>query len=124
MRTVSMVFALVGAALLLMSFVPRTAPAAAPMDDAAYGQALFAAKGCAQCHAHAAIIDSGMFADAYGANGAPNLTTYKAAPEFLRAWLKDPAAVRPGTAMPTLGLSDDEIAALIAFLNADASKTP
>lgn len=34
----------------------------------------------------------------------------------LRAWLKDPAAVKPGTAMPNLGLSDADLDALTTFL--------
>lgn len=35
---------------------------------------------------------------------------------WLRNWLKDPQAVRPGTSMPTFGFSDDEIDALISYL--------
>lgn len=35
---------------------------------------------------------------------------------FLRRWLSDPSAVKPGTDMPTLGLQPAEIDALIAFL--------
>ncbi|MFQ5720494.1 MAG: c-type cytochrome, partial [Acidobacteriota bacterium] len=35
---------------------------------------------------------------------------------WLRAWLKDPRALRPGTWMPQYRLDDDEIEALVAFL--------
>jgi cytochrome c oxidase subunit 2 len=42
-------------------------------------------------------------------------------PDFLRSWLKDPAAVRPGTQMPKLRLSAEEIEALIAFLVSESS---
>jgi cytochrome c oxidase subunit II len=36
--------------------------------------------------------------------------------ENLRAWLADPPAVKPGTAMPDLGLSQAQIDALVAYL--------
>jgi mono/diheme cytochrome c family protein len=34
---------------------PTSAPTADPQADAAYGRALFLAKGCDRCHHHAAI---------------------------------------------------------------------
>jgi len=37
----------------------------------------------------------------------------------VRSWLKDPRAIRPNTAMPDLGLRQEEIEALLAFLAAD-----
>jgi len=92
--------------------VPSTAVATA---DAAYGKAMFLAKGCATCHHHAALAGSGALGE-----GVPDLTTYRWNAEFLRSWLKDPAAVKPGTYMPTLNLKQDEIEALIAFLSAGA----
>lgn len=36
--------------------------------------------------------------------------------QYLRAWLTNPAAIRPGTQMPVLGLSKEEISHLIAYL--------
>jgi len=36
--------------------------------------------------------------------------------ENLRAWLADPPAVKPGTAMPNLGLTEAQIEALVAYL--------
>lgn len=36
--------------------------------------------------------------------------------ENLRGWLENPAAVKPGAQMPALGLAEDEIDALIAYL--------
>jgi cytochrome c1 len=50
--------------------------------------------------------------------GAPNLTDYTNDPVFLRRWLADPAAVKPGTPMPDLDVAPEEIEDLIAFLNA------
>ena len=137
MMKLSAAIAGVGLALLVLSAVPwppagqaTTAPAAptavptaSAAADAAYGRALFTAKGCVQCHRHAEFAGSGKFSGGYGAENAPDLTNYPANPGFLRAWLKDPAAVRPGTRMPNLGLSDEEIEALIAFLSANRATT-
>lgn len=79
------------------------------------GLALFRAKGCATCHRHAAVGGQ-----QFDWRGAPELTNYKVDATFVRRWLRDPGAVRPGTVMPNLGLSDAEIEALIAFLSANA----
>lgn len=100
-----------GLALLALSLLAGPAPAheavgtaAAPtLDLVDQGRALFRAKSCTTCH------DSGL-------HGAPNLRHYVPDAAFLRQWLRDPEAVRPGTAMPNLRLDDAEIEALIAFL--------
>jgi cytochrome c2 len=96
---------------------PTAAPTAAPMaaasDEVAYGKALFMAKGCATCHRHAAVSSSGFGPE----SGIPDLTTFRWTADYLRTWLKDPAAVKPATEMPNLGLKRDEIEALIAFLS-------
>jgi cytochrome c2 len=84
-----------------------------PAAPAEYGRVLLMAKGCIVCHRHEAI------AEAYwSAEVGPNLAHLKIDPDYLRRWLKDPSAIRPGTYMPTLGLSDGEIEALVAFLTA------
>jgi cytochrome c oxidase subunit 2 len=121
MIKLALVLAVLGLGLVLASFAPWRAgappgdshPAAPTPADAAYGRALFLAKGCAQCHRHAEVAHSGDFG---GMWNAPDLSTYRWDEGYLRKWLKDPSAVKPGTNMPTLGLNDDEIAALIAFL--------
>ena len=46
----------------------------------------------------------------------PDLTNVRLNADYLRQWLNDPSALKPDTAMPTLGLKSDEIEALIAFL--------
>lgn len=85
----------------------RPTPGATPAPPS--GAALFRTKGCATCHGF-----SGQ-----GTTTAPSLrgitTRYDAA--YLARWLKDPAALKPGTAMPNLRLSDEEVAALIDFLH-------
>ena len=37
--------------------------------------------------------------------------------EYIAAWLRDPAAVKPGTRMPKLPLTDKDITELSAFLS-------
>ena len=121
MIKISVVVAALGLALVLVSFVPSQAgalatggaPEAHSDSDLAYGRALFSAKGCITCHHHAAVAGSGALGE-----GNLDLTTYRWSDDYLRRWLQDPAAVKPGTLMPNLGLKSDEIEALIAFLSA------
>jgi len=77
------------------------------------GRELFIAKGCMLCHSH---NDTNKIRE-FGVDMGPNLTDFSASPDYLRVWLKDPAAAKSTAKMPTLGLSDSEIDALIAFIN-------
>jgi cytochrome c oxidase subunit 2 len=45
-----------------------------------------------------------------GAGVAPNT------PEKLRAWVKDPAVLKPGARMPAMNLSGDQLDQLVAYL--------
>lgn len=86
--------------------------------DAAAGRQLFIQQ-CAACH----IVTS--IPQARGRVG-PDLSTYATqpqiaglvpnTPENLARFLKNPSAVKPGTAMPNLGLSDQQVANLVAFM--------
>lgn len=89
--------------------------ATASLAPAELGETLFVAKGCVTCHEHGRVETTAQSLD-FG----PDLTYYSAGPEFLHTWLKDPAALRPGTQMPNLELKAYEIDALVAFLNADS----
>ncbi len=90
---------------------------AVPVDQAALGKALFSAKGCVMCHQHAEV-NKGQNVFWFGDTPAPDLTVNKFSADYLRSWLKDPAAIKPNTPMPSLNLQPDEIEALIAFLQA------
>lgn len=79
------------------------------------GRQLFIAKGCLTCHANSKASLSTKYMTIE--MGAPDLSKYSSAPEILFIRLKDPAAARSDTKMPNLGLKEDEINALIAFLN-------
>lgn len=92
---------------------PTKAPEIAPLSAYDTGQALFVAKGCVTCHSNSRIPN--RYVDLNVAIG-PDLTNHPQSAEYLRAWLKDPAALKPDTQMPNLGLRDAEIEALIAFV--------
>jgi cytochrome c oxidase subunit 2 len=106
----------------------QTAPAEPATEAlAAEGQQLFESQTCINCHA----ID-GYEAAAGGAAAevriGPNLTHFASRnkfaggifdvddPEQLAAWLRNPQAVKAGSQMPNLGLSDEQIDALSAYL--------
>jgi cytochrome c oxidase subunit 2 len=105
-------------------------PAAIPADDGslrAEGWNLFLNRGCTACHAI-----NGTEALGGGVNPGPNLThlasrstfagaTYDLTDENLSRWLANPEDLKPmqpdkNRGMPNLGLSDEEITALVAFL--------
>lgn len=98
----------------------KTAPPA-PTGPAAGGAQVFVApqKLCVTCHTVAGTEAK--------AEVGPNLThvgsrTTIAAgvldntPENLARWLRDPAAVKPGSKMPRLPLTEQDISALVAYL--------
>lgn len=107
------------AALLLAFSAQARSPEKTAVQQAGYasqydyGEALFVAKGCATCHANDRLPARYV---AFNVAIGPDLSAHPQSAEFLRAWLKDPAAIKPETKMPTLGLSDPEIEALIAFV--------
>ncbi len=120
-----LVFLLVVLAVALaVPLFNRYQQATARQTTAAYGRTLFQAKGCASCHHHDQIPNSGQYqagwlrdGQAQLTLGAPDLSAYPVNPPALRAWLQNPQSVRPQTPMPNLGLHPDEITALIAFLS-------
>jgi cytochrome c oxidase subunit 2 len=100
-------------------------PAPAPRDSAVMlGKQLVTKGACAGCH----IVRYGAAKDSttLGRTG-PNLTHFgrrrtlaagilENNAENLAKWLKDPPAVKPGSKMPNLGLKDEEIRYIVAYL--------
>ena len=100
----------------------NAAPPREPSDDdpdAVAGQGLFRAKGCASCHSV-----KGFAAGAVG----PDLTHLQQRKVFagalfdlneknLRRWLRNPPGEKPGSIMPNLNLTEEEITSLIAYLD-------
>ena len=92
--------------------VPLTA-GTSTLDAVDRGRSLFRDKGCVSCHRNdRAGGETGLMPI------GPDLSDYtNSDTDFLRRWLADPAAVRPGTQMIDLNLSEREIEDLIVFLN-------
>jgi cytochrome c oxidase subunit 2 len=87
---------------------------------AAAGKDLFLNKGCTTCHVIDGVADTAQVA-------APNLTHIASrdviagasltfTEDDLKAWLADPPYMKPGSYMPNLHLTSDEIDSLIAYL--------
>lgn len=123
----------IGLAALLMSLVivgssilvacgqdaRGVALAAVPGGDPQQGRAAIGTYGCASCH---------VIPGVRGANGTvgPPLNEYARrkyiagalpnTPENLIAWIMNPQAIEPGTAMPYLGVSELDARNIAAYL--------
>lgn len=87
--------------------------AAKPLAQAERGRRLYAAKGCIGCHQHEGSGAKGGFPV------APNLTNKHYGDAYLTQLLADPKKVLASSKnMPNLNLKPQEIAALVAFINA------
>lgn len=108
---------------------PVTSFAAAPElanADLGKGRQVLETKGCGSCHAFTGVAPIAAstppamapkdFARAHAL--APDLRTtrVRTTPAKLVAWLRDPAAVKPDTAMPKIALSAAEIRDVAAYL--------
>jgi cytochrome c len=93
---------------------------AAPAEgDADVGREALRQYGCASCHVIPGVT---------GANNhvGPPLTSFARreyiagtlinTPDNLRLWLQEPDAIRPGTAMPATGVTDEDAWHIIAYL--------
>jgi len=92
----------------------------ARQDEAAsVGRHVFEATACINCHAVAGTPATGRF--------GPDLTHMMSrrtiaagaaenTPEKLRMWIQNPEAIKPGSLMPAMKLSDAELDALVGYL--------
>ncbi len=90
-------------------------------DSAAEGKALIAQKGCGGCHVIPGVPGAagqvgpslaGVAGRATIAGGAVS----NSGPDDLKKWIENPPALKPGTAMPNLGLSDADATKIVAYL--------
>lgn len=90
-------------------------PVAANAADPAAGASVYGESFCASCHA--VQTPAG---DLVGGNTGPELTNVgsKVKPQWLAAWLRNPAAYDPDTLMPHYRFSDAQVALLTSFLGA------
>ena len=109
------------AALALAGCGARERGLAMAGGEAGRGKALVERYGCIACHAIPGI------AGPQGNVGPPLMHIGKRVylagilphtPAAMLAWLRDPPAVDPGTAMPRLGLSEQEARDIAAYLYA------
>jgi cytochrome c oxidase subunit 2 len=83
------------------------------------GRRVFETTACINCHAIRGTVANGRFGPdlthlmsrATIASGAAENT-----PENLRAWLRDPEAIKPGSLMPAMQLADAELDALVRYM--------
>jgi cytochrome c oxidase subunit 2 len=104
-------------------FARWTAAQQAPAADDAQareGRHLFASLACINCHTVRGTMANGVF--------GPDLThlmsrstigagVVRNTPENLRAWVDDPAALKPGALMPAMKLSRDHVDKVTAYLS-------
>ena len=97
------------------------APVIEPGSPAAQGQQIIATKPCVGCHTIPGVPGAtgtvgpnlnGIASRGKIAGGAVNNTE----PDDLKKWILNPAALKPGTLMPNVGLTDDEATNIVAYL--------
>ncbi len=97
----------------------QAVPAAPAAGLAAEGATIFAQRSCASCHAIAGTSAQAQIGpdlrhvatrDTLGTGILQNT------PANLRAWIKDPQAIKPGVHMPSVRLDDHQLDAVVAYL--------
>lgn len=95
-------------------------PAAAPQTAGARsGSAVFMANQCASCHAIRGTPAIGAVGPDLTHVGSRNTLAALAilnTPGRLEAWIRDPQHIKPGNRMPALGLPDDQLRSVTAYL--------
>jgi cytochrome c oxidase subunit 2 len=83
------------------------------------GQRIFESTACVNCHTVSGTAATGKFGpdlthlmsrETIAAGAAANTH------EMLRLWIKSPDAIKPGSKMPAMGLSDSDVNAVTAYL--------
>ncbi len=88
-------------------------------DAVSVGQKIFETTNCINCHNVAGTVANGRFGpdlthlmsrETIASGAVPNT------PGNLRLWIQNPDALKPGSRMPAMGLSDQELDAVTAYL--------
>jgi cytochrome c oxidase subunit II len=83
------------------------------------GRQVFEATSCVNCHTVAGTLAAGRFGpdlthlgsrDTIASGAAPNT------PENLRLWIRSPDAIKPGSRMPAMNLSGEDVDAVAGYL--------
>jgi cytochrome c2 len=97
------------------------APPAAAAGNPQLGAQLIGQKGCGGCHTIPGIQGAaGTIGPNLGGVASRNRIAGGAVPntgpDDLKKWIMNPQALKPGTAMPNLGLSDSDATNIVAYL--------
>jgi cytochrome c oxidase subunit 2 len=88
-------------------------------SSAEQGRQVFETTACVNCHAISGTVADGRFGpdlthlmsrDTIASGAAPNT------PELLKLWIQNPNAIKPGSLMPAMQLSEKDLDALTAYL--------
>lgn len=107
-----------------LSAQAKAAPPIPTTGNAARGAQIFGQKTCISCHTLNGAIINGITANA---RIGPDLThvagrqtlaagTLENTPANMAKWIKDPQIIKPGSLMPDLQLTDDEVNALVDYM--------
>jgi cytochrome c oxidase subunit II len=98
----------------------QSVAAQAPLETSAEeGKRVFEATACINCHAVAGTVATGRFGpdlthlmtrETIASGAAPNT------PENLRLWVQNPDAIKPGSLMPAMNLTDSDLDHVTAYL--------
>jgi hypothetical protein len=108
--------------LLPLNISDAGGPPPGRLSAAARGEQLFVAKGCIGCHRNQEIAAPNLV------SVGPDLTSKRFPSDHLKAFLADPSKTLGRSArldygqMPNLNLEEQEIAALVQFINRDRTK--
>jgi len=101
------------------SWVRKQHEPARQQADVAEGKQLFLRTACINCHAVSGTVATGqcgpdlthlMSRDTIASGIAPNTV------ENLRAWIRDPESLKPGSRMPAMKLTDRELDSVTTYL--------
>jgi cytochrome c oxidase subunit 2 len=89
-----------------------------PTGPAAEGKAIYARSACVGCHTIRGVSVGTLGPDLthFGGRALFGAGLWPTTVEHVVAWLKDPPALKPGSRMPNLNLSDAEARALAVYL--------
>ncbi|HET7892348.1 MAG TPA: cytochrome c oxidase subunit II [Candidatus Sulfotelmatobacter sp.] len=100
-------------------WIQRQRQPASVSDAVSQGQRIFETTACINCHTVLGTVANGRFGpdlthlmsrDTIAAGAAPNT------PESLRLWIRKPDAIKPGSLMPAMQLSDQQLDEVTAYL--------
>jgi cytochrome c oxidase subunit 2 len=96
----------------------QRAEPAEPEGAAADGKALYARSACVGCHTIRGVSAGTLGPDLthFGSRGLFGAGLWPTTVDNVAAWLRDPPALKPGSKMPNLGLSEAEAKALATYL--------